>query len=63
MAIEFLAVVEEKLFSLFDRFVREYSDSVISIHHQDLHITVRTRTVVGEPDLSSKPGRVCVINN
>ena len=33
MAIEFLAIVEEKLFSLLDGFVCEDSDSVISIHH------------------------------
>ena len=63
MAIEFLAIVEEKLFSLLDGFVREDSDSVISIHHQDLNIAVRARTVVCEPDLPSKPEKVCVINN
>ena len=40
MAMEILAVVKEELLSLLYRLVGVNSDPVVSVHHQDFHLTI-----------------------
>merc|ERR1719282_1099001 len=57
--MKILAVVKEKFFSLQNLLVGIDANSVISIHHQNLHFTIGFRTVIGKSDLSTYP---CSIN-
>ena len=55
MSVKVLAVIKKKFFSLLDVLVGVDSNAVIAVHHEDFHLTVGLRGVVGEPDLASHP--------
>ena len=55
MSMKILAVVKEKFFSLQNLLVGIDSDSMISVHHQNLHFTIGLGTVIGKSDLSPHP--------
>ena len=57
MSMKILAVVKEKFFSLQNLLVGIDANSMISIHHQNLHFTIGLRTVIGKSDLSPHPGK------
>merc|ERR1712107_551014 len=55
MSMKIFAVVKEEFLSLQNLLVGIDPNSMISIHHQNLHFTIGLRTVIGKSDFPPHP--------
>ena len=63
MAMEILAIVKEELLPLLYGLVGVDSNPVVSIHHQDFHLTVGFRAVICKSDLAAHPAKITNISS